>query len=200
MSTACNKYKSTSKQTHRIKEVVSWEARMETNTITAWKNMGEIRILIKTILKCFLSLVVSKVLLVCQEPSGQSVICQASLWHFMCFPEKQHTIRGYSRNKAHNDKKYLGHNRNSLLKYREKRKILTGFSVQGQFWQCTLWTIWKSFSCQNDWSLCFIFWAIRQVWNVQMLAEDYFVFIERCKFCRSLIMEFSKYVLFLCLR
>lgn len=131
----------------------------------------------KTILQSFLSLLVSKIVLVCQEPPGQSVICQASLWHFMCSPEKKHTIKGYSRNKAHNDKQYLGHNRDILLKYQDKRNIPSGFWVQGQFWQCKLWTIWKSFSWQNDWPLWFLFWAVRQVWNVQMLAEDYFVFI-----------------------
>lgn len=51
--------------------------------------MCEIRIRIKTVIQNFLSLVLSKIVLVCQEPPEQPVICQSSLWHFMCSPEKQ---------------------------------------------------------------------------------------------------------------
>lgn len=72
----CSKYKSTSnnRHLHGIKEVVSWVVHIEMNAITAWKNMCEIRILIKTILQSFLSIVFSKIVLVCQEPPGQSVM------------------------------------------------------------------------------------------------------------------------------
>lgn len=81
----CSKYKSTSNNRHfcGIKELLikelSWVVHMEMNAIMAWKNTCEIRILIKTVLQNFLSIVFSKIVLVCQEPPGQSGICQVSL-------------------------------------------------------------------------------------------------------------------------
>lgn len=100
---------------------------MEMHAIMALQNTGEIRILIKTILQSFLALVVCQGVLVGQEQPRKFKICQADLCHFMCSPEKQHTMRGYFRNKVHNDKHCLRSNRNILLKYQEKRNILSGF-------------------------------------------------------------------------